>query len=90
MGVAGPKTKKPSAMAGLQDLVMCCCMRPSITTRKIDMMGLIYGQSANWSSGIYKDLLTVEYLGRVNHSLLFEPLQALVNSASPVAPGSLR
>lgn len=43
----------------------------SLITRKIDMMGLIYGHSANWSSGIYKDLFTVEDLGRVDHSLLF-------------------
>lgn len=43
----------------------------SLITRKIDMMGLIYGQSANWSSGIYKDLFTVEDLGRVDHGLLF-------------------
>lgn len=46
MGVAGPKTKKPSAMAGLRDLVMCCCGLFSITARKIDMMGLIYDQTA--------------------------------------------
>ena len=61
-----------------------------ITTRKIDMMGLIYGQSANRSSGIYKDLFAVEYLGRVDHSLLFELLQTFVDSASPVATGALR
>lgn len=87
MGVQEPKTKKPRSVAGLY---VCRCVRWSITTRKIDMMGLIYGQSANWSSGIYKDLLTVEYLGRVDHSLLFELLQTLVDSASPVASGSLR
>jgi uncharacterized protein (DUF697 family) len=36
------------------------------------MMGLIYGQSASRSSGIYKDLLTVEYLGRMDHGLFLK------------------
>ncbi len=32
----------------------------SITTRKIDMMGLIYGQSATQSSGINKDFFSIK------------------------------
>lgn len=32
----------------------------NITTRKIDMMGLIYGQSDTQSSGINKDFFSIK------------------------------
>lgn len=47
-------------------------MLSRITARKIDMMGLIYDHSATTSSGIYKDLLTVEDLSGMDHSSLLQ------------------
>lgn len=81
-----PKTKKPRSVAGLY---VCRCARVIITTRKIDMMGLIYGQPANRSSGINKDLFTVEYLSGMDHGLLLKRFKPLVDSASPIAARAL-
>ena len=65
--MAGPKTKKPRQMPGLDELKKG--KSPAqwqgfswsiLITRKIDMMGLIYGQSATQSSGIDKDFFAVK------------------------------
>ena len=52
----------------------------SITTRKIDMMGLIYGQSASQSSSIKKDFFSVEDLCGVYHCRLLKGLKPLMNT----------
>ena len=51
---------------------MRCLMRASITTRKIDMIGLIYGESATQSSRINKDFFSIEYLSGVDNGRFFQ------------------
>lgn len=75
------RMKKPDSLAGL--------FVSYLITRKIDMMGLIYGQSATGSSGVYKDLLLIEDLGGVDDCGLFDLFEALVDSTSPVTAGAL-
>ena len=77
----GIDSKKPSGRLGF--------FVSSLITRKIDMMGLIYGQSATGSSGVYKDLLLIEDLGGVDDCGLFDLFEALVDAASPVTTGAL-
>ena len=55
-------------------MVICLCELFNIITRKIDMMGLIYGESASQSSGINKDFFHVEYLGGMDNSSFFKSL----------------
>ena len=59
---------------------MSCCMLISITTRKIDMMWLIYGQLASQSSSIKKDFFAVEDLCGVYHCRLLKGLKPLMNT----------
>lgn len=74
------ETKKPRSVAGLSGVVLCRGVLLTITTRKIDMMGLIYGQSATRSSGINKDFFNVENLSGVYHCRLFKTLKPLMDA----------
>ena len=53
---------------------LCRGVLLSITTRKIDMMGLIYGESATQSSCINKDFFRIEYLSGMDNGRLFQRL----------------
>ena len=59
----------------------------SLITRKIDMMGLIYGQSASQSSGINKDFFAVEELCDVYHCSLLQRLKPMMDTRPPSMPG---
>ena len=53
---------------------LCRGVLLSITTRKIDIMGLIYGESATQSSCINKDFFRIEYLSGMDNGRLFQRL----------------
>ena len=85
--MAEPKTKKPRQMPGLSELEKT--KSPAqwqgfywsiLITRKIDMMGLIYGHFATQSSRIYKDFFPVKNLCCVYHCCLLQGFHPLVDT----------
>ena len=83
-----PEMTKPRTLAGLRIFIQCRWVWMRIITRKIDMMGLIYGHTANRSSRVYEDLFLVKDLGGMHHCCLFQLLKSLVNTATPVTTGA--
>ena len=84
------ETKKPRSMAGLSGIILCRCALLIITTRKIDMIGLIYGESATQSSRINEDFFSVKDLGGMNNCCFLESFEPLTDAGPPVAARTLR